>query len=173
MNSNDTTELVEQAKAFAISAHQSMGQRRRYTGEPYWHHLREVVELVASVEHDEAMLAAAWLHDVVEDTWATLDLIEDRFGADVASLVDWLTKSTTSTDGSRAERARRDRERLAQAPARAQTIKLADIISNCSTIAERDPEFARVYLAEKRLAVAAMRSGNAHLQKFAELALGF
>jgi len=55
-------------------------QVRKYTGEPYINHPAEVVELVRSVPHTEAMLCAAWLHDVVEDTPATLRSIEYLFG---------------------------------------------------------------------------------------------
>ena len=88
------------------------------------------MEIVQTVEHDEAMLAAALLHDVVEDTPVTIEEIQEIFGADVASLVDDLTDVSKPEDGNRKFRKALDREHSAQSSARAQTVKLADLISN-------------------------------------------
>lgn len=85
--------LEEQARRFATEAHASAGQRRKYTDEPYIVHPAAVVELVRSVSHDDALLAAAWLHDTVEDTATTQSDIETHFGTRVASLVEMLTNS--------------------------------------------------------------------------------
>ena len=63
--------IVERAREFATQAHE--GQVRKYTGVPYIVHPIEVMEIVCTVEHDDAMLAAALLHDVVEDTEHTID----------------------------------------------------------------------------------------------------
>lgn len=143
------TPLLLRADAFAAGAHAAVGQRRRYSGEPYIVHPRAVAELVRSVTGDEAMIAASLLHDVIEDTQATLEDIISGFGRDVATLVFWLTDQTMPGDGNRAQRRAMDRARLAKAPARAQTIKVADLIDNTASIIERDPKFAVVYLAEK------------------------
>ena len=62
------------AKKFATHAHGD--QKRKYTLEPYIAHPAAVVELVRGVPHTEAMLCAAWLHDVVEDTPVTIDEVE-------------------------------------------------------------------------------------------------
>lgn len=64
--------MESRAKEFATRYHASIDQRRKYTNEPYISHPAAVVELVRSVPHTEAMLCAAWLHDVVEDTPCTL-----------------------------------------------------------------------------------------------------
>jgi len=85
------TELEVRARDFATTRHAAAGQVRKYSGEPYINHPAAVVELVRSVAHTPAMLAAAWLHDTVEDTDATLDDIARYFGAEVAQLVEMLT----------------------------------------------------------------------------------
>lgn len=84
-------ELEARAHAFATDAHGDIDQRRKYTGEPYIVHPIAVAELVRSVPHTPEMIAAALLHDVVEDTPVTIEGIETEFGARVAELVGWLT----------------------------------------------------------------------------------
>jgi (p)ppGpp synthase/HD superfamily hydrolase len=73
--------LIERARTFATSAHQRIGHQRKYNNQPYHVHLQAVAELVASVTDDLEMVAAAWLHDTVEDTPAMLDDISENFGA--------------------------------------------------------------------------------------------
>ena len=139
-----------QAMRFAALAHGRIHHLRKYTGEPYIVHPAQVVRIVRTVEHDEAMLCAAWLHDTREDCGVSHQEILVRFGEDVATLVDWLTDISKPSDGNRAHRKAMDREHLARAPARAQTVKLADIIDNTGSIVTHDPAFARVYLSEAR-----------------------
>lgn len=155
--------LEEQARRFATEAHADAGQRRKYTDEPYIVHPAAVVELVRSVSHDEALLAAAWLHDTVEDTSATLGDIEALFGVRVASLVEMLTDSTPATAKNRAARKLAHFRHTASASPDAQTIKLADIIDNTRAIVRFDPHFARVYLVEKRIQIELLRQGDAQL----------
>ena len=145
------TNIVERARVFATAAHAAVGQTRKYTGEPYVVHPIEVSELVASVNGTEAMVAAALLHDVLEDTEVTVDLLEEQFGSKVADLVLWLTDISRPEDGNRSARKALDRQHSAVAPAAAQTIKVADLISNTRSIIAHDPGFAKVYLEEKRL----------------------
>jgi (p)ppGpp synthase/HD superfamily hydrolase len=109
------------------------------------------------------MVAAAWLHDVVEDTGCTYTDIHMAFGADIAALVGWLTDVSKPEDGPRWYRKKMDREHTAEAPAEAQTIKLADLISNSRSIMEHDPKFAKTYLEEKRLLLTVMTRGDADL----------
>lgn len=138
------------ALKFAREAH--LTQKRKYTGEPYIEHPIEVASIVATVPmHTDAMICAAYLHDVVEDCNVTLEEIREEFGAEVEDLVFWLTDTPTVKGGpNRAERKRMTRERYAIAPAEAQTVKCADIISNTKSIVEHDPDFAKVYLSEVR-----------------------
>lgn len=156
--------IVEKARAFAIAAHAAVGQRRKYTGEPYHLHCQIVAEMVESVGGDDNMIAAAWLHDTVEDTAVTIGDIRREFGEDVADLVDWLTDSQSPQDGNRAMRKAREAERLGKAPARAQTIKYADLCHNTHSIVTYDPQFARVYLREKQAIMKVMTGGDTKLR---------
>ncbi len=142
------SDLINRAIHFATEAHQRIDHSRKYSGQPYTVHLDQVAKIVASVTDDEEMVAAAWLHDAVEDTSATLNDIEREFGSSVAQLVRELTDVSKPGDGNRSVRKAIDREHLAQSSARAQTIKLADLIDNCKDITKHDSRFARVYLNE-------------------------
>ncbi len=159
--------LVEKARIFATAAHHAAGNVRKYTGEPYINHPAAVVGLVASVPHTPEMLAAAWLHDTVEDTGVSLVLIEQEFGFEVADMVEMLTDVSHANDGLRAHRKRIDREHTAKASPAAKTIKLADLIDNTRSIVERDPKFAEVYLKEKRLLLDVLTEGDATLHAIA------
>lgn len=141
--------LVRMAQLFAQAAHGATGQVRRYTGEPYIEHPAEVVALLkrAGVT-DDAMLAAAWLHDVVEDTKIHGLEIVRVFGGPVGLLVQEMTDVTTLEDGNRATRKRVECLRWVSAFSQAKTIKCADLISNTRSIREHDPKFWPVYRAE-------------------------
>ena len=156
-----TKELVKRALAFATLAHGD--QKRKYTGVPYIVHPIEVMEIVKTVPHDDEMLAAALLHDVVEDTDVTIEEILAAFGDDVASLVADLTDVSKPEDGNRKLRKGLDRDHSAESSARAQTVKLADLISNSADILENDPSFAKVFLAEKELLLEVLVKGNVDL----------
>jgi (p)ppGpp synthase/HD superfamily hydrolase len=154
------SELAVRAHDFAKAAHESIGQVRKYSGEPYFVHPSEVADLVANVGGDSAMIAAAYLHDTVEDTPVTLDQIEATFGSDVASLVEQLTDVSRPEDGNRRARKAIDLAHTAKASPRAQTIKLADLISNSKSIGERDPEFATTYFREKMQLLNVLKDGH-------------
>jgi len=157
------TPLEQMARDFAAAAHQAVGQKRKYTGESYEAHPQAVAEIVRSVPHTEAMLCAAHLHDVVEDTGVPLARIEDMFGFEVALLVEQLTDVSKPSDGNRAVRKRLDLEHTAKASPQAKTIKLADLIDNSSSILARDPGFARVYLREKIALLKVLVNGDQKL----------
>jgi len=155
--------MESRAKDFATRYHALIDHKRKYTGEPYITHPAAVVELVRSVPHTEAMICAAWLHDTVEDTPASLADIEKEFGAEVATLVEMLTDVSRSSDGKRSMRKAIDREHTSRASPAAKTIKLADLIDNTRSIVAHDPKFARVYLIEKALLLEVLREGDATL----------
>jgi (p)ppGpp synthase/HD superfamily hydrolase len=117
-------------------------------------------------------LAAAWLHDVVEDTGVTNEVIRVEFGDEVAELVGWLTDVSRPEQGNRAVRKAIDRAHSAMAPADAQTIKLADLISNTRSIVAHDEKFAKTYLEEKRLLLEVMIKGDAALMAEARRHIG-
>lgn len=170
---NDLTRSIEEvARDFAAHYHGIIDQRRKYTGEPYIVHPAAVVEIVKSVPHTPEMIAAAWLHDVVEDTPATIDEVRLTFGRDIASLVEMLTDVSRPEDGNRAARKALDRAHLAKASHEAKTIKLADLIDNTRNIVDRDPKFARVYLAEKGRLLRVIRDGDPGLWFRADALMG-
>lgn len=152
--------MIKRARQFAQQAHASIDHRRKYTREPYIVHPAAVAKLVASVTDDEAMICAAWLHDVVEDTPVSIVEIETEFGNDIASLVADLTDVSTAADGNRAARKLIDLKHTRAASPRAKTVKLADLIDNSSSIMLHDPGFARIYMAEKRRLLRVLREGD-------------
>lgn len=141
--------LEKRARIWSIRWHGE--QVRKYTFEPYWTHPEAVAVLVKTVPHTPEMVAAAYLHDVLEDTPCTEAQILAEFGYGVTDLVVWLTDASKPSDGNRTARKALDRQRLARAPREAKTVKLADLIDNSRSIVARDPDFAKVYLREKRL----------------------
>jgi (p)ppGpp synthase/HD superfamily hydrolase len=126
--------LVKRAQKFAIHAHRRIDQRRKYSGQPYDAHLKAVAEIVRTVSDDDQAIAAAWLHDTMEDTTATYEELESEFGEEVAHLVSELTDASRPSDGNRAVRKAIDRQHLSRASTRAKTVKLADLIDNCRDI---------------------------------------
>lgn len=153
--------LITKACCFAGMAHAD--QVRKYTGDPYIVHPAEVAEIVSGVTDDEEVIAAAWLHDTVEDTDATLEMVEAEFGARVAMFVEMLTDVSVPGDGNRKARKAIDVAHTSKACAEAQTIKLADLISNTSSIVQYDPQFAVIYLEEKRRLLAVLGDGDTRL----------
>jgi guanosine-3',5'-bis(diphosphate) 3'-pyrophosphohydrolase len=130
------------------------GQVRKYTGNPYSDHLAEVCGIAMSAGwhiaeiHPDKLMATCWLHDSIEDQGVNPEEIRRQFGDEVAMGV--LALSDLE-DGNRAERKAASRARLAKTPGWVQTIKVADLISNTSSIVQHDPKFAVLYLEEKRL----------------------
>lgn len=153
-------DLVSRARSFAVRAHGRIDHRRKYSLDPYEVHLQAVADLVASVSNDPEMLAAAWLHDTVEDTATTLADLDHHFGTAVAGLVRDLTDVSQPADGNRATRKSIDQGHLAGASQRAKTIKLADLIHNCRDICSHDPEFAKIYLAEMASLLEVLQDGD-------------
>jgi (p)ppGpp synthase/HD superfamily hydrolase len=156
-------DIVEHARIFATAAHAAVSQVRKYSFEPYINHPAAVVDTLRGIGAPDHVLAAAWLHDVVEDTGVPLALIHKEFGPGVAYLVGGMTDISTPEMGNRAERKALDRAHTAAQCADCKTIKLADLIDNTASIVERDPKFATVYLAEKALLLGVLKDGNREL----------
>ena len=127
-------EPVGRAFDLAVLAHQ--GQPRA-TGEPYVTHPIASAQILADLGLDPAAIQAALLHDVPEDTEYSLDDVEERFGAEVAQLVDGVTKlskfSTHSHEQQQAENIRKMLLAMAQ-DIRVVLIKLADRLHNMRTL---------------------------------------
>ncbi len=160
---NDNLTLVERARGFAIDAHTRIDHRRKYSQQPYTDHLASVARIVASVIDDEEMIAAAWLHDVVEDTPATLFDVETAFGKEVALMVENLTDVSKPSDGNRATRKALDRQHTAGASSRAKTVKLADLIDNLQDICKHDMRFAQTFMVEMGATLEVLDTGNQQL----------
>lgn len=124
------TSLFDKAAQFAIEAHR--GDERRGKGFPYIIHPMEAAAIVATVTNDPEMLAAAILHDTVEDTDVTIEQIEELFGPRVARLVHVETANKEAS-----WRARREVqiERFRQADRDSQIVILGDKLSNLRAIA--------------------------------------
>ncbi len=89
MSSQEARTASQMAMALAVEAH---GDTRRFSGELYINHPRRVAEMLAAAGHDDDTVAAGWLHDTVEDTWVTLDLLRTLgFSADVINAVESVT----------------------------------------------------------------------------------
>ena len=142
--------LPESARAavgFAACAHRK--QKRKYTGEPYVNHCQSVAFIAYQYTGDLDVILAAILHDTVEDTDVTADYIREVFGERATRLV--LEVTDPAVEGNRDFRKRLAREHVANSSPEGAAIKLADLIDNSRSILDRDPEFAKVYLEEKRL----------------------
>ena len=88
--------LIARAREFATAAHEAVGQLRKYTNDPYIVHPAAVAAIVETVPHTPEMVAAAFCHDVVEDTRVTLDEVRAEFGNEIAKLIWWLGSAATS-----------------------------------------------------------------------------
>ncbi|MGD9388570.1 MAG: HD domain-containing protein, partial [Gammaproteobacteria bacterium] len=157
------SELIARARDFAVQAHARINHRRKYTHQPYEVHLKHVARLVAEVTDDEVTVAAAWLHDTLEDTPATWEDIEESFGGEVATVVAELTDVSRPSDGNRAVRKALDRAHLARAGNRAKTVKLADLIDNLRDISANDAKFARVFVTEAVALIEVLEGGDPRL----------
>lgn len=160
--------LAYDAMMFAREVHKD--QVRKYTGNPYVDHLAEVSGIVATVMNQQlyvtpgSLIAISWLHDSIEDQGVTLHQLTGLFGETVARGVLLLSDLEK---GNRKERKQASRDRLSAAPGWIQSIKCADLISNTSSIVKHDPEFAKVYLEEKRLLLEVMTKADHRLRALA------
>jgi GTP diphosphokinase / guanosine-3',5'-bis(diphosphate) 3'-diphosphatase len=136
-------DLVSRAFRFSEKSHQ--GQQRA-SGEPYLSHPLEVAGLLVDFKMDVTTVTAGLLHDVLEDTDATKDDLQREFGAEIADLVDGVTKIGKLAFSSREERQAENFRKMVVAMAhdlRVLMIKLADRLHNMRTLDYLAPEKAR------------------------------
>jgi len=160
---------LHRAIDYAVQAH--MGQDRKYSKIPYITHAINVMQIVRSVTDDEALLIAAVLHDVVEDTPINIEEIYSEFGQRVGNLVADLTDVSKPEDGNRASRKEIDRKHTAAAHADAKTVKLADLIHNAESIVASDANFAVRFMSEKEALLGVLKEGNTELWNRAQQTL--
>jgi GTP diphosphokinase / guanosine-3',5'-bis(diphosphate) 3'-diphosphatase len=164
---NDTAILL---RALEYAADRHRNQRRKDLGQtPYVNHLIVVADLLAETGgvSDPAVLAAAVLHDVVEDAGVTSAEVAERFGPDVAGLVAEVTDDKTLEKN---ERKRLQVEHAPHLTQRAKLIKLADKIANVTDVIERPPagwtrRRRAEYLAWSAAVVAGCRGVNEGLER--------
>ena len=148
--SSDDSNLICRAFNFAYQLHE--GQYRK-SGEPYIAHPVAVASLLRDLGGDSAMIAAGFLHDVVEDTEVTLEEIEERFGLQVAQLVEGVTKLSKFNFSSKTERQAENFRRMFLAMAkdiRVIVVKLADRLHNMRTLEHLKPEKQKQIALETR-----------------------
>ena len=138
--------LIPLARDFALRAHKefvitTVGGLKR----PQILHLQEVADLVWASGGSPEEIAAAWLHDVIEDTSATLDEIEGRFGETVAEIVDGLTDPECWKVLPLSERKPKQTERLRHENVSVRRVKIADQTSNIRSLS-LDPTTAMTAL---------------------------
>jgi (p)ppGpp synthase/HD superfamily hydrolase len=127
----DSTDIVLKAKKLAHEKHKN--QKRKDGVTPYSDHLEGVVNRLKNLGvTDKNVLSAAWLHDIIEDTYVTFDQINEKFGRDIAVMVLALTKDKNIP--------KKDKEQqyitqLKNAPIQAKIIKLCDISANLKDLA--------------------------------------
>ena len=134
-NPLDTT-FLDKAIIFAVKAH--AGTERRGKGFPYIVHPMEAMEIVATMTADQELLAAAALHDTVEDTPVTVDDLRKEFGDRVASIVEAESDVHNEGESEHESWHRRKQEaidRLTAAPLEAKIVALGDKLSNMRAIA--------------------------------------
>src|SRR5579864_419401 len=128
-------------RAYEIAAERHREQLRK-SGEPYLMHLLEVAHILADLRLDATTLTAALLHDVIEDTEFPVSRIEERFGADVARLVEGVTKigrlNMMAPEARQAENVRKMLLAMVN-DVRVVLVKLADRLHNMRTLEYLDP----------------------------------
>jgi (p)ppGpp synthase/HD superfamily hydrolase len=164
--------VLQQVKEFADTAHGD--QTRKYTPERYIVHPVRVMQLCEKYTSNLPILAAALLHDVLEDTNTTkhemhrfLSTVMNEESATqtmqlVVELTDVYTKAKFPR-WNRRKRKRNEARRIEQTSANSQTVKYADIIDNCREIVVQDPEFAGLFLMECKMLLKKMPNGHAEL----------
>src|SRR5499426_699300 len=164
----DTNEaLLNRAYVYAMKAH---GEQRRASGDPYFSHPIEVAAILTDLKLDDATIAAALLHDTIEDTEATRAEIDGLFGRDIGTLVDGLTKlkklDLVTKEAKQAENLRKLLLAIAD-DVRVLLIKLADRLHNMRTLGYMPPE-ARRRVAEETLDIYAPLAGRMGMHEMRE-----
>lgn len=130
----ESTDLVQRAMQLASFAH----RHQKYGERPYVTHLADVVARVKTITQDPEIIAAAWLHDIIEDTQTTYGDIERQFGTNVAKMV-W---AVTGVGQDRAAKMANAIEKIAQTPG-SELVKSADRLSNAT--ASKDEKKMKLY----------------------------
>jgi len=160
-------DLLNRAYVYAMKAH---GEQKRASGDPYISHPLEVAAILTNLKLDDATIAAALLHDTIEDTDATRAEIDRLFGREIGLLVEGLTKlkrlDLVSKEAKQAENLRKLLLAIAD-DVRVLLIKLADRLHNMRTLDHQPPE-ARRRTADETLDIYAPLAGRMGMQEMRE-----
>jgi GTP diphosphokinase / guanosine-3',5'-bis(diphosphate) 3'-diphosphatase len=160
-------DLLNRAYVYAMRAH---GEQKRASGDPYFSHPLQVAAILTDLKLDDATIAAALLHDTIEDTDATRAEIDRLFGHEIGHLVEGLTKlkklDLVSKEAKQAENLRKLLLAIAD-DVRVLLIKLADRLHNMRTLEYRPPEARRV-TAEETLDIYAPLAARMGMQEMRE-----
>jgi RelA/SpoT family (p)ppGpp synthetase len=166
-NPNTNEALLNRAYVYAMKAH---GEQRRASGDPYFSHPIEVAAILTDLKLDDATIAAALLHDTIEDTEATRAEIDSLFGHDIGRLVEGLTKlkklDLVTKEAKQAENLRKLLLAIAD-DVRVLLIKLADRLHNMRTLEYMPPETRR-RAAEETLEIYAPLAGRMGMHEMRE-----
>ncbi len=166
-NPNTDEDLLNRAYVYAMKAH---GEQKRASGDPYISHPLEVAAILTEHKLDDATIAAALLHDTIEDTEATRAEIDHLFGKDIGHLVEGLTKlkrlDLVSREAKQAENLRKLLLAIAE-DVRVLLVKLADRLHNMRTIEHMPPE-ARRRVAEETIDIYAPLAGRIGMYELRE-----
>src|SRR5438034_4810747 len=158
-NPNASEALLNRAYVYAMKAH---GEQKRASGDPYFSHPLEVAAILTDLKLDDATIAAALLHDTIEDTPTTRAEIDQIFGPDIGHLVEGLTKlkklDLVSREAKQAENLRKLLLAIAD-DVRVLLVKLADRLHNMRTLHHMPPE-GRRRIAEETLDIYAPLAGR-------------
>ena len=166
-NPNTDEDLLNRAYVYAMKAH---GEQKRLSGDPYISHPLEVAAILTEHKLDDATIAAALLHDTIEDTETTRTEIDQLFGKDIGRLVEGLTKlkrlDLVSREAKQAENLRKLLLAIAE-DVRVLLVKLADRLHNMRTIQHMAPE-ARRRIAEETIDIYAPLAGRIGMYELRE-----
>jgi len=159
--------LLEKAQRWAARGH--LGVCRKFGNIPYIVHPEAVVEIVGQVTDDTEVLAAAWLHDIVEDTPVTVEDIKIAFNDRIARLVWEVSKVTDGCECPRNTRVLMNCIHYGNGSKWAKTIKIADAIHNLPTMIRDNKKFAPRYVAEKKVLLGFIGDGHPLLASILEM----
>jgi GTP diphosphokinase / guanosine-3',5'-bis(diphosphate) 3'-diphosphatase len=166
-NPDADEDLLNRAYVYAMRAH---GEQKRASGDPYFSHPLQVAAILTDLKLDDATIAAALLHDTIEDTDATRAEIDRLFGHEIGHLVEGLTKlkklDLVSKEAKQAENLRKLLLAIAD-DVRVLLIKLADRLHNMRTLEYRPPDARRI-TAEETLDIYAPLAGRMGMQEMRE-----
>jgi (p)ppGpp synthase/HD superfamily hydrolase len=158
--------LVEKAYFFALEAHKS---QKRYSGDPYISHPIKVAEILSELRLDTATIITGLLHDTVEDTPASMDELKLKFGNEIATLVDGVTKISKMKTQSDIKNQAENFRKLILAVSkdiRVLLVKLADRLHNMRTITFVPSEEKRKRIALETMEIYAPLAGRLGMQFF-------